>query len=291
MFSFVSESRRLNLFWLRIMEEHALFLRLGLPCEEINLRQETIELENAFRHLLNEAKEANTVPKTRRVNEAASELTTRTITLVSEILQRLITCEDTVGFNLYPLLIDHIRRETIYYRAALVRLQQGINVPPTEQLLIDEGFWLRIMGDHSRFIAHLLDPSERSFVEQAREFAKEFDDLRLHTVDFTSMLVPRAFEEALFPVGTHLPISPCVGKEFGPVMPVPSLLRFTKEAIQTTAELRDFKRTARDLISDCRILSNIPVLLVDHLFREAGRAVDELQMALRNLPGPKLPPA
>ena len=32
--NFIEESLRQNKFWLRIMKEHALFIRLGLPCDE-----------------------------------------------------------------------------------------------------------------------------------------------------------------------------------------------------------------------------------------------------------------
>jgi len=276
--SFVSESRRQLLFWSRIMEEHALFIRLGLPPEETSLRRQAAEFEELFKRLRHDAGAAVTRQAVRRVNEAAIGLITRLIKFKSEILHRLLTCENTVGFNLYPLLIDHIRREAIYFRTALVRLQEGIMTPPPEQLLRDEVFWLRIMADHARFIAHLLDPSERTFVEQARSFAVLFDNLRLHAEDFRTMLSPRTFETTLLPEDVQRASAglPGLGKGLPNTFVVPSLLNFTDESLRATADLRDFKRAARDLIAGCRILSIIPELLADHVFREAVRAIEDI---------------
>jgi len=53
---FISESLRQNTFWLRIMKEHLLFIRLGLPCEEQAMRAEAQRLENEAGHLLDEAR-------------------------------------------------------------------------------------------------------------------------------------------------------------------------------------------------------------------------------------------
>ncbi|MTI83654.1 MAG: DUF2935 domain-containing protein [Firmicutes bacterium] len=54
---FIEEFLRLNLFWLRIMSEHALFIKLGLPCEEVALRSEAEQLQKEFARLLNEAQQ------------------------------------------------------------------------------------------------------------------------------------------------------------------------------------------------------------------------------------------
>ena len=42
----------------------------------------------------------------------------------------------------------------------------------------------------------------------------------------------------------------------------------------SVVSLRDFKKTARDLIKDCRKKSNIHPLLADHVFREAERYIE-----------------
>ena len=148
------------------------------------------------------------------------------------------------GFN-YPLLIDHIRREAIYFVNHLERLQLGEMINPVTNLLLEEVFWLRIMADHSKFIKHLLDPSERQLVETADDLSEELDELRFQAEDFESFL------------------------RINPIF-VPSLGRFTNDAIGAIMNIRDFKAEARDLIARCEMVSLIPELLADHVLRGSG---------------------
>ncbi len=286
---FIEESLRQNLFWLRIMAEHAFFIRLGLPCEEIALRLEAEKLQSEFEKQLKEAKliaQNPTKKKVRELNKESINLITAIIDFKSRVLKLIICCKITTGFN-FPLLIDHIRREAIYFRAALIKLQDNIPVNPVEELLQEELFWLRIMADHSKFIAHLLDPSERKFISDAENLSIMLDQLRLHTTDFESMLVPQTFEISLLDNTTLTQMRPGV---FGTGLPEPysigSLERFTNEAIEAIIEIRDFKVAAKDLINNCKILSIIPPLLADHVVREAQRALQDVKMAFRNLPAP-----
>ena len=46
----------------------------------------------------------------------------------------------------------------------------------------------------------------------------------------------------------------------------------------SVASLRDFKKTARDLIEQCKIKSIIHPLLADHVFREADRFFEIIDM-------------
>jgi hypothetical protein len=197
------------------------------------------------------------------------------------VLKRLITCD--LGGSNYPLLIDHIRREAIRFRVILLRLQNGIKVPLAEQALQEEIFWLRIMGEHALFIAHLLDPSERPLIKQSVQFAEDFETLRLQAGDLESMEVPQAFENWLLPeklAGCHLP--PGFGDLPKPFL-IPRLVRFNQEVIDLTKEIRDFKEIALQLIKACQVLSIIPPLLADHVLREAEMALDDLRVISRKI--------
>ncbi|WP_034639151.1 DUF2935 domain-containing protein [Desulfofalx alkaliphila] len=272
---FANESLRQNLFWLRIMAEHALFVRLGLPCNETQLINEAIELEAQFRMLLKTARETPKDEKAvRRLNSMVIKALDRIISFKTRVLKRIITC--SIGGANYPLLVDHIRREAIRFRAILIRLNKGIKLPLNEKVLQEEIFWLRIMGDHARFIAHLLDPSERELVGVSFKFAERFETLRLQARDLESMLVPGVFEEEQFPVKfveepllTHFPVKPGV---------IPRLIRFNKQVINATKDIRDFKKIARELIAACKVLSIIDPLLADHVLREANMALEDLTM-------------
>jgi len=237
-------------FWLRIMKEHSLFLRLGFPCNETKLIQIAQNFESRFAEL--EEKSLCLRP-----DSDVSKLAQESLKVVLEIIQfktlvldRIIECN--LGGTNFPLLVDHIRREAIRFAINIIRLCRGELMTPTEELLHDEVFWLRIMADHAKFIKHLLDPSERKFISQTQMFSDTFDELRCQAEDFESILeiTPR---------------------------PLPSLLRFTGDIIEAGTDIRNFKAAATQLLNECKILSIIPPLLADHVRREADRFLQDIE--------------
>ena len=280
--NFVKESLRQNRFWLRIMQEHALFIRLGLPCDETQLIAESEELEQLFHNLRVALKRLPpTEEAVREFNETVINALDRIIDFKTNILNRLITCN--LGGSNLPLLIDHVRREAIRFRTILLRLQNNIEVPIAENALQEETFWLRIMGDHMWFISHLLDPSERLLVKQSAQFAENSETLRLQARDLESMEVPQAFENWLLPAKLFGgPLPPGFG-ELPDAILIPRLGRFNEEVIQAVREIRDFKETALQLVESCQVLSIIPPLLADHVLREAEMALTDLRIVGRKV--------
>mgnify|MGYP000958307022 CR=1 FL=1 len=272
---FIVESLRQNRFWTQIMAEHSLFMGQGLPCNEMELINEAMQLENMF---LNLKAMADQTPATREavlnLNNQVIQALEQIINFKSNLLRRMITC-NIGGFN-YPLLIDHIRREAIRFRANLLKLNNGINTPLAEYALEEEIFWLRIMGDHTWFIAHLLDPSERMMVINVGKMADGLETLRLQAVDLQSMLVPRDFENHLLPANAMgNPLPPGFGNLPQPFV-IPRLRRFNSEVQEAVAGVRDFKQTALQLIETCKVLSLISPLLASHVLREAQMALEDL---------------
>lgn len=240
-------------FWLLIMKEHALFLRLGFPCDETQLIQKAQYFESLFSKL---EEQSVGIRPDEDIDDLASESLTAVIEFIkfkTMILDRSLECD--LGGTNFPLLIDHVRREAIRFAINIARLRSGELMTPTEELLEDEVFWLRIMADHSKFIQHLLDPSERMLISQSKMFSDTFDSLRCQADDFDSFLeiTPR---------------------------PIPSLIRFTNETIEAGKDIRDFKAAATNLLKDCKIISIIPPLLGDHVRREAERFLMDIEYDL-----------
>lgn len=96
------------------------------------------------------------------------------------------------------------------------------------------------MAEHSKFISHLLDPTERKLITTADRFGQRFDNLlaQAKNIDFTSR------EQAL------------------------NGLNIVKGS---TTELRNFKRQATKLIEDCEVRSIIHPKLAAHVTREANK--------------------
>lgn len=237
-------------FWSRIMQEHALFIKLGLPAGQVEFRKEAqafIELFMGLRKRLN------------RVSKLEGKLLRDLIKAVkaiiafkAELLRQLIQCKAEPGSN-YPLLLDHIRREAMHF---LGLLQMPVPQDPLSMLLMEEVFWLRIMKEHIEFIIHLLDPSERELILQAEQFRMTFSRLLETARDLESMAqtMPKKFN---------------------------TVLRFTGDVINNTMELRNFKAAAFELASLCELLSIVSTpLLLDHVRREADKFLSEMNVLL-----------
>jgi len=237
-------------FWSRIMEEHALFILLGLPCDQPKLREKAkffIDLFSALRKRLDEACKLEG-DLLRDLIEAVKAI----IEFKAELLRLIIQCRKAPGSN-YPLLLDHIRREAERFLSLLLK---PVPQDSLELLLEQEAFWLRIMKEHIEFVIHLLDPSERELIEQAETFRKTFSRLLETARDLLSMNEVRP-------------------KNFNTV------IRFTRDVVRNTTQLRDFKAAAFELAALCELLSIVSTpLLLDHIRREADKFLSELEALL-----------
>jgi hypothetical protein len=266
---FVARSIEEISFWSRIMKEHSLFLRLGFRCEDTELINEANYFYKLFEGIEQRvhAFDLNVDPATiihfnMEVHAAVSYIWA----FKRKILSLILTCQ-LPGQNNFPLLVDHVSREANYFRNRLDELNQGRLEPLPDSIIDENVFFLRIMADHAKFIGHLLDPSERKLVEQAREFSHDFDQLLYQARDLDSMR----------PQSQTPPI----------------LSQFLDQNRVSVKSLRDFKKTARDLIAQCKIKSIIHPLLADHVFREAERFLEIIDMFEGVLTGggqPYIPP-
>ncbi|RXZ78602.1 DUF2935 domain-containing protein [Paenibacillaceae bacterium] len=258
---FVARSLEEVRFWSRIMKEHSLFLRLGFRCEDTQLINEANNFYAVFENIENRANaytfgtDPNVIMK---FNEEVQIAVSHIWAFKRKVLGLILTCQ-LPGANNFPLLVDHVSREANYFRNRLIELNTG-RLEPLPDAIIDENvFFLRIMADHAKFISHLLDPSERKLVEQANNFSQEFDQLLFQAKDLESMR-PQS-------------------------QTVPLLDQFLDQNRVSVKSLRDFKKTARDLIEACRIKSIIHPLLADHVFREAEHFLSIIDMFENSLTG------
>lgn len=254
-------------FWSRIMKEHSLFLKLGFRCDDTQLIQEANQFYAIFESIENRANtySVGTDPNTiRKFNEDTYVAVSHIWAFKRKVLGLILTCK-LPGANNFPLLVDHVSREANYFRNRLTELNTG-RLEPLPDAIIDENvFFLRIMADHAKFISHLLDPSERKLVEQANDFSHDFDQLLFQAKDLESMR-PQS-------------------------QTAPLLDQFLDQNRVSVKSLRDFKKTARELIEACRIKSIIHPLLADHVFREAERFLFLIDMFENSLTGKPVPTA
>lgn len=256
---FVQQSINESLFWLRIMKEHALFMSEGFDRSDKKLIREADQFFVMFDRRLTDVRALRRDPDVvRRFNEGTIMLARRFREFKSNVLLLIIQCKIN-GFN-FPLLIDHIAREAGYFVETLRNLNRGMSEPLADRIVDENVFWLRIMADHSKFIASLLDQSERKLVTVANTFSDEFDQLLAQARDLESMV--KQTEPSFFN----------------------TLTGFTTDVQMATTDLRNFKKDARDLIRQCQSLSIINPLLADHVTREANKFLSILNDLSKRTP-------
>ncbi|QDX95426.1 DUF2935 domain-containing protein [Brevibacillus laterosporus] len=259
---FVSRSLEEVRFWSRIMKEHSLFLKLGFNCDDTQLINEADRFYSIFENIEAQALSLSADVDPQYIFEFNAQILPHVKHIWAfkrKVLGLIITCQ--IGGNNLPLLVDHVSREAAYFAKRLEQLNTGTLDPLPDAIINENVFFLRIMADHAKFINHLLDPSERKLVEQARDFSHDFDQLLYQAIDLDSMS-PQS-------------------------QTVPLLSQFVDQNRVSVRQLRDFKKTARDLIEACRIKSIIPPLLADHVFREASHFLEILEAFEEALEGPK----
>ena len=260
---FVARSLDEIRFWSRIMKEHSLFLRLGFRCDDTQLIAEANQFYRLFEQIEQRAHAFTnqTAPEQiRRFNTEVQHAATNIFAFKRKVLGLILSCK-LPGANNFPLLVDHTSREANYFRKRLIELNEGKLKALPDAIIKENVFFLRIMADHAQFIGHLLDPSERKLVDLARNFSNDFDQLVFQARDLDSMR-PQS-------------------------QTVPLLDQFLDQNRVSVASLKDFKKTARDLIEECKIKSIIHPLLADHVFREAERFLEIIDMFEAHLTGAK----
>ncbi|MDR3561188.1 MAG: DUF2935 domain-containing protein [Negativicutes bacterium] len=249
-------------FWLRIMKEHALFIRLGLPPEETGLIEEARCFNDAFTDLEHRSREIGCDEDFQPFVTTAHTAAKNSFAYIRHLLDLSIDCRISGGAN-YPLFLDHSSREALYFLKLLEKTRGGEMRYPIDAIISENLFWLRLMADHLKFICGLLDPSERDTLATTQRLSDKFDQLSLHARDFASIL-------------WH-------GR------PNNDFIRFEKSVTAAAAEIREFTATIEEDIRQCALLTLIPPLLAGHMRRQAEHFLATLAAISEDLAKYKVP--
>lgn len=229
-------------FWLKIMQEHTKFIRAGLPDEATDSLDEVKEFNRAFSSLMQKAERLKSVKQSGAFIAEICSVMEEFCRYQRKILAVKLCCK--LGGSNFPFFLDHVLREAQCFLDLLKRMQGSEAALKVGAHTREVVIWLRFMADHTKLICHYLDPSERRVSKLAAEFSELFDNLVLEGRDLASMLYCQKAEIRAF----H---------------------RFLLDVRMDVQRLRDFKKMAEDLISDCRLLGIMSVDLAAHMKREA----------------------
>lgn len=294
-YEYVRLSLELNLFFLRIMKEHLIFVQSDLSQRDIHLSHKlqalikeaedllrvTISLANghisvqaassgefisnytlsaekttefytgipinkeltmAEQSLLGAVGATNPIinpgliDKVNDLNNRAMAVTKTISDFKTSLLQDVLACKTfTHG---YPLLLDHVNREALFYLRTLQKLQNRVQFDLVREAVEQEAFWNRIMGEHAKFVRGLLDPTEELLFDKAHRFGKEFDVLTSEAITLTENI-------------SRLP-------------------EVTLTSLRATTAIRNFKQAGVEGLLGCKIKAVAHPLIADHIFREAS---------------------
>jgi len=164
-----------NLFWNDILMEHAKFFVVLMPGPE--LAQQRCEAER-FQHAF--AEQFRRTSSARFDGASYRGLNQATIDLARPFIdwkRRMQDAQSTGNLRslVWPLFFEHTAREVERFVARLAGYNAGrVEYDRTE--VVD--FWAQIMEEHSEFIAHLLDPKEKTLIKAADKSADLFRGLR-----------------------------------------------------------------------------------------------------------------
>ena len=224
-----------------IMAEHALFFALLMPQELApRERAQALEFSGEFSVLYERIDQQG--PPARGDVRAFTNGVIEQIKPFIEYKARLGEAQRTGELRslVWPLFFDHTRDEAERWSRRLATVGAG-------ESEFDQGevvsFWLDIMEQHARFVAHLLDPDEFDLVAKATGTSQDLRQLKEDIGD-------APFAD-------------------------PDLESVTAAA----RNVLEFKTQAARDIEAARIKSIIDPRLADHVRREALKFVDELKRA------------
>jgi hypothetical protein len=166
-----------NLFWNDIMMEHSMFFVQLMPGPELDgPRRQAEEFQRLFARQL-EMSRGIRPDNFVAFNRSTIDLTKRLSDYKKTMREQQATGK--MHSLVWPLFFQHTAREADRFAARLdMYNKRQIELDRSE--VID--FWSKTMGEHSDFIAHLLDPDERLLIDQASKLAATFRNQNFRNV-------------------------------------------------------------------------------------------------------------
>ncbi len=241
-------------FWADIMSEHAFFFALLMP-EEVAAREraDALAFSTSFAELHRQI-DADGAPKRTDLVSFSRAVSERVKPFI-EFKAKLGDAQRSGELRslVWPLFFDHTREEAERFDRRLQTLATGDTEFDRNEVV---AFWADIMDQHSRFIAHLLDPDEFELIEKATKMSVVFRELPRGGTAAALVAEPRTV--------------------VGSLIDNPE----TDAVLSAANSILDFKTEAARGIEASRIKSIIDPRLADHVRREALKFVDELKRAV-----------
>lgn len=299
---FVAHSLELNMFFLRIMKEHAIFMEAGFPAKDKAFMERADRFKADFGNLLAEVidmADGHIGPAVLNTHELVTPRTLDAERKTMELTGIPIDLELTAAeLKLTPGNADPKMEEAM--RAlndrAIALVKSAIDFQ--KAVLSDIEACQLFNWNFPSMLAHV--------THEAEHYLEHLEQIQMGTVidPLTTIVEEKAFWDQIMAehgqfIAHYLdPVEVALIKKANRMAAVmmdlqkratamldnrnsTELQKLLTEEIEAVTALRQFKKTGEDLILDCKLKSLISPLLADHVFREAShflRTLEEVSM-------------
>lgn len=302
---FVRRSLDLNLFFLRIMKEHSLFLEAGFVGKNSDLAAEAEGFKDSFNALLRETvtlADGNVSPsvlnsgevvtdKTIRAEQKTQELSGIQIDMVlTENEMMLMPGEGDPGLaeiveSLNSRIIELTNQLIIFKTRVLEGMLNCVLFTYNFPTLIEH---IRREAEH--YVHHLIRLRDRLEMDPTQELIGQkvfWDEIMGEHAQFIAHLLDPAEKNLIKQANSFADRFDALERRAQHVdrRGRRALNELVSDEIRATRAIKDFKNTADEMILECQVRSLIIPLLADHVLREAGHFLNILdhgyQMRMR----------
>jgi len=296
---FIRQSLGLNLFFLRIMKEHALFLAAGFLSKDAALAEQALQFNTSFNALLAEAvvlANSNVDPTVLSSGEVVTNMTLKAEQKTQQLsgvpIDTALTAQELrlvpAGGKVNPAILGNVQnlnQRAIALTRELVKFKTQILDDMLSCRLFTFNFPLFII--HIRreailFSEQLEALQRRGAIDYAQEILAQkifWDRQMAEHAQFISHLLDPSETTLINQANGFAQLFYNLRAQTKSGLNPPAQL--IQDEIIATNNLRNFKATAEELILTCRIKSIIIPLLADHVLREANHFLRILKTSVQ----------
>lgn len=276
---YITHSLDTNLFFLRIMKEHAFFLELGFMPKDLVAKEKAQYFRECYESLLSEAADLACGNVSHRAL-ASNQFVTNCTVCAEELSDFYTGIPFNISITRKTLSIKPHERKRPVSEQQINNLNKNAFKLTTEFCEFKAELLCRVCeckmftANYPLLIEHIL--------KEAKYYLMLLDAL-LKRTRYRNLLEQEKFwnermeEHAKFIAGLLDPSEDeliCAAREISKVFACidehQNLERFTQESIEATKKIRDFKQQGTKGIIECEIKSIIIPILGDHVLREAN---------------------
>ena len=285
-----------NLFFARIMKEHALFLEAGFPCKDKMWIQRADFFRQQFENLLRQTVELGegivgcsilnseelvtefTIPAEKRTSRLTGIPIDSRISVMEQRLQS--GCKKKIGSNVVRM-VDQMNEKAISMLNGLIAFKEDILEEIHSCNLFNANYPLlieHIIREAKLYRSSLIKLQHNDRISCEELFADEKFWNRImmeHALFIRGLLDPT--EEELIETADNF------AKEYEKLLEMAkkkdamAMDEVTRKSLEETLKYREFKTAGTEGILECKIASLILPLLADHVLREANHYIQILK--------------